>query len=107
MAPRAKGARIAAADVSQPSTDPLARVRHRVDEISADFRVRHDAPAVIAALEELSRDVERWSSLAALIDGAAHLIERGEPPEQRLQRLADHLHGYSIGWSDAIEARAR
>jgi hypothetical protein len=78
-----------------------------VDDIAADFRARGDARAVIDALDVLARDIEPSSSVGALVDGAARLIERGEPPERRLERLADHLHGYSIGWSDAIQVRPR
>ena len=61
---------------------------------------------VIRGLDELSASSAAYPSIEALLFGAARLIERGEPAGQRLEKLSDHLHGYSVGWEDAAEAGA-
>ena len=86
--------------------DRLAGIRRRVDEFSDQWAADHDAATVIRGLDELSASSGAYPSIEALLFGAARLIERGDPPGQRLEKLSDHLHGYTVGWEDAAEAGA-
>lgn len=90
-----------------PPVEAATETRRRVKDIVAAWRAGHDSAATVAALDALSVELTRTASLAALVYGAARLIEEGEGVEPRLERLGDHLHGYRIGWSDAAEALDR
>jgi nitroimidazol reductase NimA-like FMN-containing flavoprotein (pyridoxamine 5'-phosphate oxidase superfamily) len=93
---------------TQEILDQLAGIRRRIDELSEHWEVNHDVAIVIRGLDELSASVSSaaYPSIEALLFGAARLIERGEPAGERLERLSDHLHGYTVGWEDAAEAGA-
>ena len=91
---------------TQEILDQLAGIRRRIDELSDRWEVDHDVATVIRGLDELSASSAAYPSIQALLFGAARLIERGEPAGQRLDKLSDHLHGYSVGWEDAVEAGA-
>lgn len=89
---------------TQESLDRLAGIRRRIDELRDHWEVDHDVATVIRDLDELSASSAAWPSIEALLFGAARLIERGDPAGQRLEKLSDHLHGYTIGWEDAAQA---
>jgi hypothetical protein len=91
---------------TQEILDQLAGIRRRIDELRDHWEVDHDVATVIRGLDELSARSAAYPSIEALLFGAARLIERGEPAGQRLDKLSDHLHGYSVGWEDAAEAGA-
>ncbi|MGB0092989.1 MAG: hypothetical protein WBP81_10720 [Solirubrobacteraceae bacterium] len=91
---------------TQEILDQLAGIRRRIDELSDHWEVDHDVATVIRGLDELSASSAAYPSIEALLFGAARLIERGEPAGQRLERLSDHLHGYTVGWEDAAAAGA-
>ena len=91
---------------TQEILDHLAGIRRRIDELSDRWEVDHDVAAVISGLDELSARSAAYPSIEALLFGAARLIERGEPAGERLEKLSDHLHGYSVGWEDAAGAGA-
>ena len=91
---------------TQEILDQLAGIRRRIDELSDQWEVEHDVATVIRGLDELSASSAAYPSIEALLFGAARLIKRGEPAGQRLEKLSDHLHGYSVGWEDAAEAGA-
>ncbi len=91
---------------TQESLDQLAGIRRRIDELSDHWEVDHDVATVIRGLDELSVSSAAYPSVEALLFGAARLIERGDPAGQRLEKLSDHLHGYTVGWEDAAEAGA-
>ena len=91
---------------TQEILDQLAGIRRRIHELSDQWGVDHDVATVIRGLDELSASSAAYPSIEALLFGAARLIERGDPPGQRLERLSDHLHGYTVGWEDAAEAGA-
>ncbi len=91
---------------TQEIHDQLAGIRRRIAELSDHWEVDHDVATVIRGLDELSAHSAAYPSIEALLFGAARLIERGEPADQRLDKLSDHLHGYSVGWEDAAEAGA-
>jgi hypothetical protein len=84
--------------------DQLARIRRRIDELRDRWEVDHDVPAVVRGLDGLSASSAAYPSIEALLFGAARLIEGGEPAGQRLEKLSDHLHGYTVGWEDAAQA---
>ena len=92
---------------TQETLDQLAGIRRRIDELLDEWRAHRDAAAVIRGLDELSASSAAYPSIEALLFGAARLIERGDPPRQRLEKLSDHLHGYTVGWEDAAEAGAQ
>lgn len=83
--------------------DALTYARRRADEIEAAWLADQNTQATIVALDALSAELTANGSLPALISGAARLIEQGEAVEHRLEKLRDHLHGYGIGWSDAVD----
>ena len=85
----------------QETLDTLTETRRRVDALSAQWEVDHDASAVTQSLDELSANLRAYPSIEALLFGAARVIERGEPAGHRLEKLSDHLHGYTVGWEDA------
>jgi hypothetical protein len=89
---------------TQEILDQLAGIRCRIDELSDCWEVDHDVATVIRGLDELSASSAAYPSIEALLFGAARLIERGEPAGKRLDKLSDHLHGYSVGWEDAAGA---
>jgi hypothetical protein len=91
---------------TQEILDQLDGIRRRIDELRERWEGDHDVGAVIRGLDELSASSARYPSIEALLFGAARLIERGEPPAKRLEKLADHIHGYTVGWEDAAEAGA-
>ncbi len=91
---------------TQEILDQLGGIRRRIDELRNHWNTRRDAAAVIRGLDELSASSAAFPSIEALLFGAARLIERGEPAEHRLEKLADHLHGYVVGWEDAVQALA-
>ena len=91
---------------TQEILDQLAGIRRRIDELSDQWEVEHDVATVIRGLDELSASSAAYPSIEALLFGAARLIKGGEPAGQRLEKLSDHLHGYSVGWEDAAEAGA-
>jgi hypothetical protein len=95
-----------ASQETQEILDQLAGIRRRVDELRDGWGVNHDGARVIRGLDELSASSAAYPSIEALLFGAARLIERGDPPGQRLEKLSDHLHGYTVGWEDAAEAGA-
>ena len=84
--------------------DELARIRGRIEELSDHWAVHHDVASVIRGLDELSASSAAHPSIEALLFGAARLIERGEPAGRRLEKLSDHLHGYTVGCEDAAQA---
>ncbi len=86
--------------------DQLAGIRRRIHELSDQWGVDHDVATVIRGLDELSASSAAYPSIEALLFGAARLVERGDPPGQRLEKLSDHVHGYTVGWEDAAEAGA-
>jgi len=86
--------------------DQLTGIRRHIDELRDQWAVDHDVATVIRGLDELSASSTAYPSIEALLYGAARLIERDEPPPQRLEKLSDHLHGYTVGWEDAAEAGA-
>jgi hypothetical protein len=90
----------------QEILDQLVGIRRRIDELREGWQVDHDVASVIRGLDELSASSAAWPSIEALLFGAARLIERGEPAGHRLEKLSDHLHGYTIGWEDAAQAGA-
>ncbi len=84
----------------------LVAARRRIDELGEEWNANGDAGAVVRQLDELSTQMAMLASVAALLYGAARLIERGEEPaDRRLERLSDHLHGYQVGWEDAMASR--
>ena len=91
---------------TQETLDQLAEIRRRIDELRNHWETHPDLATVIRGLDELSASSAAYPSIEALLFGAARLIERGEPAGQRLEKLADHLHGYMVGWEDAAEAGA-
>ena len=91
---------------TQEILDQLAGIRRRIDELRDHWEVDHDVATVIRGLDELSASSAAYPSIEALLFGAARLIERGEPAGQRLEKLSDHLHGYTVGWEDAAQAGA-
>ena len=93
-----------ASEQTQEILDQLAGIRRRIDELSDHWEVDHDVATVIRGLDELSASSAAYPSVEALLFGAARLIERGDPAGQRLEKLSDHLHGYTVGWEDAAEA---
>ena len=93
-------------DETQDTLDELAAIRRRIDELRNDWDAQHDAANVIRGLNELSATSAAYPSIEALLFGAAQLIERGEAPGHRLEKLSDHLHGYVVGWEDAAAAAA-
>ena len=92
---------------TQEILDQLAGIRRRIDELGSRWEVDHDVTTVIRGLDQLSASSAAHPSIEALLFGAARLIERGDPPRQRLEKLSDHLHGYTVGWEDAAEAGAQ
>jgi hypothetical protein len=80
-----------------------AGIRRRIAELSDDWEVNHDEETVIRGLDELSASSAAYPSIEALLFGAARLIEGGEPAGKRLEKLSDHLHGYTVGWEDAAD----
>lgn len=91
---------------TQEILDQLDGIRRRTNELRDRWEVDHDVATVIRGLDELSVSSAAYPSIEALLFGAARLIERGEPAGQRLEKLSDHLHGYTVGWEDAAEAGA-
>jgi hypothetical protein len=91
---------------TQEILDQLAAIRRRIHELSDHWEVDHDVATLIRGLDELSASSAAYPSIEALLFGAARLIERGEPAGQRLEKLSDHLHGYTVGWEDAAQASA-
>jgi hypothetical protein len=91
---------------AQEILDQIARIRRRIDELSDHWEAHHDVANVIRGLDELSGSSAAYPSIQALLFGAARLIERGEPAARRLEKLSDHLHGYTVGWEDAAQGRA-
>ena len=91
---------------TQEILDQLDGIRRRVDELSDHWEVDHDVTTVIRGLDELSASSAAYPSLEALLFGAARVIERGESAAHRLEKLSDHLHGYTVGWEDAAQAGA-
>ena len=92
---------------TQETLDQLAGIRCHIDELGSRWEVDHDVTTVIRGLDQLSASSAAHPSIEALLFGAARLIERGDPPRQRLEKLSDHLHGYTVGWEDAAEAGAQ
>ena len=90
---------------TQDTVDALAAIRHRIDELRAQWEADHDSAAVTRSLDELSASSAAYPSIEALLVGAARVIERGEPAGHRLEKLSDHLHGYTVGWEDGAKAR--
>lgn len=84
--------------------DELAGIRRSVDQLAERWAVDHDEAKVIQGLDALSAASAAYPSIEALLFGAARLIERGEPAGRRLEKLSDHLHGYTVGWDDAAQA---
>ena len=91
---------------TQEILDQLDGIRRRTNELRDRWEIDHDVATVIRGLDELSVSSAAYPSIEALLFGAARLIERGEPAGQRLEKLSDHLHGYTVGWEDAAEAGA-
>jgi hypothetical protein len=91
---------------TQEILDQLAETRRRIEVLHDRWDIDHDDAAVISGLDELSKACAARPSIEALLFGAARLIERGEPAGRRLEKLSDHLHGYTVGWEDAAEAGA-
>ena len=93
-------------DETQETLDELAAIRRRIDALRKEWDAHRDAANVIRGLNELSATSAAYPSIEALLFGAAQLIERGEPPGHRLEKLSDHLHGYVVGWEDATQTGA-
>jgi hypothetical protein len=91
---------------TQEILDQLAEIRRRIDELRDRWETHPDPATVIRELDELSASSGAYPSVEALLFGAARLIERGEPAGHRLEKLSDHLHGYTVGWEDAAQAGA-
>jgi hypothetical protein len=87
----------------QEILDQLAGIRRGVDQLAERWAVDHDDEKVIHGLDALSAASAAYPSIEGLLFGAARLIERGEPAGQRLEKLSDHLHGYTVGWEDAAQ----
>jgi hypothetical protein len=86
---------------TQEILDQLAETRRRIEALRRRWDADHDDATVVRDLDELSADLAERPSIEALLFGAARLIERGEPAGRRLEKLSDHLHGYTVGWEDA------
>jgi hypothetical protein len=95
-----------ASNRTQEILDQLAGIRRSIDELRDHWEVHYDVATVIRGLNELSASSAAHPSIEALLFGAARLIERGEPAGKRLEKLSDHLHGYTVGWEDAAQAGA-
>jgi len=86
------------------SIDELAGIRGRVGDLCAEWESHHDVTTVIRRLDELASSCVTYPSIQALLFGAARLIEGGDDPGRRLEKLSDHLHGYVIGWEDGVRS---
>jgi hypothetical protein len=96
-----------ASEGTPETLDELTEIRRRLDELRDVWDSRRDLACVIRGLEELSLRAVAYPSVEGLLFGAARLIEGGEPAGYRLEKLSDHLHGYAVGWEDAVQARIK
>ena len=92
---------------TQEALEQLAAIRRRIDYLRDDWDAHGDSASVIHSLNDLSARSAAFPSIRALLLGAAELIERGEEAGHRLEKLSDHLHGYTVGWEDAADAGRR